>query len=70
MEKATFLKIFLVSLLLILSGQGSHAVGCTKDADCAKAVRCIDAHPICNLATHQCGCPQAPPAKHGMTDQN
>lgn len=54
----------------ILLGQGSHAAGCTKDADCAKAVRCIDAHPICNLATHQCGCPQAPPAKHGTTHQN
>ncbi|CAN4091212.1 unnamed protein product [Withania somnifera] len=65
MEKASFLKVFLVSFLLILLGQGSHAQACNEDADCANVVRCIDAHPVCNVATHQCGCPNRPPANYG-----
>jgi len=49
----------------MLVGQGSHAQGgCTNDADCAKIMRCIDAHPICDT-NHQCVCPQAPPANYG-----
>ncbi|XP_049361283.1 uncharacterized protein LOC125826027 [Solanum verrucosum] len=63
MEKATFLKIFLVSFLLILLGQGSYVGGCSKDADCVK-LKCIDKHPICDLTKHQCVC-QAPPASYG-----
>lgn len=54
------------STMPMLVGQGSHAAGgCSKDADCAKVVRCIDAHPICNLTNHQCICQQAPPANYG-----
>ncbi|CAN4091213.1 unnamed protein product [Withania somnifera] len=65
MEKAMFLKVFLVSFLLVLFGQGSHVEGCTQDSECVNVVKCIDAHPVCNLSTHTCGCPQAPPANYG-----
>ncbi|KAK4357077.1 hypothetical protein RND71_022687 [Anisodus tanguticus] len=59
MKKATFLKVFLVSFLLILLGQGSNVVsGCSTDADCVTVVRCIDATPICD-ETHKCRCPTA-----------
>uniref|UniRef100_A0A0V0GHH6 Putative ovule protein n=1 Tax=Solanum chacoense TaxID=4108 RepID=A0A0V0GHH6_SOLCH len=59
MEKTTFLKVFLISFLLMLFGQESHAIGCAKDGDCAR-VRCIDTHPKCDSATHQCICPIPP----------
>ncbi|KAK4723798.1 hypothetical protein R3W88_026577 [Solanum pinnatisectum] len=61
MEKATFLKVFLISFFLMLFVMQG---GCTNDADCAKIMRCIDAHPICDT-DHQCVCPQAPPANYG-----
>ncbi|TMW89684.1 hypothetical protein EJD97_016809 [Solanum chilense] len=66
MEKATFLKVFLVSVLLMLFGQGSHVQGeCTSDADCAKIMKCIEAEPICDLTSHQCVCSRNPPTNYG-----
>ncbi|OIS98842.1 hypothetical protein A4A49_60857, partial [Nicotiana attenuata] len=61
MEKATFVKIFLVSFLLILFGQSSNAAfSCSKDADCP--IKCIDADVKCDLTTHLCHCrPKHPP---------
>ncbi|OIT22469.1 hypothetical protein A4A49_51556, partial [Nicotiana attenuata] len=59
MEKATFLKIFLISFLLILLGQSSNAAfACSKDADCP--MKCIDADVKCDLTMHKCFCPNPP----------
>ncbi|KAG5588010.1 hypothetical protein H5410_048444 [Solanum commersonii] len=61
MEKATFRKVFVISVLLMLFEQGSHAKrGCTKDADCDKIIKCIDADPKCDLKKHKCYCPVPP----------
>uniref|UniRef100_A0A3Q7I817 Late nodulin n=1 Tax=Solanum lycopersicum TaxID=4081 RepID=A0A3Q7I817_SOLLC len=61
MEKAAFLKVFLIFVLLILLGQGSHAKrACSNDADCAKFIRCIDSKPTCDLKKHRCFCPPPP----------
>ncbi|KAK4734519.1 hypothetical protein R3W88_008780 [Solanum pinnatisectum] len=61
MEKATFLKVFLISFLLMLFGQGSHVKGgCTKDDDCVKIMRCIDASPKCDVNKNKCFCPIPP----------
>uniref|UniRef100_A0A3Q7HC67 Uncharacterized protein n=1 Tax=Solanum lycopersicum TaxID=4081 RepID=A0A3Q7HC67_SOLLC len=66
MDKATFLKVFLISFLLMLLVQGSHVQGgCTSDADCATVLKCIEAQPICDLTRHQCVCPRTPPANYG-----
>ncbi|TMW80477.1 hypothetical protein EJD97_019456 [Solanum chilense] len=61
MEKATFLKVFLIFVLLILLGQGSHAKrDCSNDDDCAKIIRCIDTKPTCDLKKQRCYCPSPP----------
>ncbi|KAM3356464.1 hypothetical protein P3S68_023178 [Capsicum galapagoense] len=60
MKKPTFFKIFLVSFLLILLGQGSNAA-CSSDGDCVTVVDCIDINPICD-ETKTCRCPGKPPA--------
>ncbi|OIT27910.1 hypothetical protein A4A49_32923 [Nicotiana attenuata] len=66
MEKATFLKIFLVSFLLILLGQGSNgAFVCFKDRDCIGIAKCKEGVPICSLTTHKCTCFKPPAANYG-----
>ncbi|KAK4723959.1 hypothetical protein R3W88_026738 [Solanum pinnatisectum] len=78
MEKATFLKVFLISFLLMLFGKFSYqfsihaVVGCTKDADCVN-LRCVETQPKCDLAKHQCICPTPPnygTKRVHKTDQN
>ncbi|KAK4361597.1 hypothetical protein RND71_020549 [Anisodus tanguticus] len=76
MQKATFLKIFLFSFLLILLGQASNgAFVCFKDTDCVGIVQCKEGVPICSLTTHKCTCLKSSTTNNGpknvhKTDQD
>ncbi|CAN4092849.1 unnamed protein product [Withania somnifera] len=60
MEKASFLKVFLVSFLLILLGQGINGgLLCNDDDDCDHQLICSFGSPFCNVRTRTCFCPSA-----------
>ncbi|TMW91659.1 hypothetical protein EJD97_014063 [Solanum chilense] len=62
MDKATFLKVFLVSFLLILLGSNGGLV-CNEDGDCDHQLICNVGKPLCNVKTRTCYCP------HGRLDK-
>ncbi|KAM3201081.1 hypothetical protein P3L10_033444 [Capsicum annuum] len=68
MEKATLIKIFLVSFFLILLGQGSNGLSCNEDDECiSKGLVCEHEAPVCcwkkcycpvcDIRTRTCSCP-------------